>query len=57
MAVAPNDRLFATASQGRTTKVWSVSDFSCLQTFEGHGASVLKVRRRPSRASVSHHLR
>ena len=54
---SPVDKVLVSAAGDASLKVWSVSDFSCLQTFEGHGASVLKVRRRPSRASVSHHLR
>ncbi|KAJ8344989.1 hypothetical protein SKAU_G00291820 [Synaphobranchus kaupii] len=55
VAVSPNDKLAASGSQDRTVKVvasasadgsvrlWGLQDFSCLKTFEGHDASVLKV--------------
>ena len=33
----------ATSSGDGTVKLWSVSDQSCLKTFEGHSNSVLKV--------------
>jgi WD40 repeat protein len=33
----------ASASADRTVKLWSARNFSCLQTFEGHAASALKV--------------
>eukprot|EP00124_Ichthyophonus_hoferi_P004237 Ihof_evm1s443 gene=Ihof_evmTU1s443 len=36
IAVAPNDRMFATASHDRTAKVWSTSDMSLLGTLKGH---------------------
>lgn len=32
-----------TGSGDKTVKVWSLSDYSCLLTFEGHSNSVLKV--------------
>ncbi|KAJ5666077.1 uncharacterized protein N7477_008525 [Penicillium maclennaniae] len=35
--------LIATGSGDKTIKVWSLSDYSCLLTFEGHTNSVLKV--------------
>ena len=35
--------LLASASGDRTVKVWSLSTYSCLLTFEGHSNSVLKV--------------
>ena len=38
-----NRGLVATGSGDKTIKVWSLSDFSCLLTFEGHSSSVLKV--------------
>lgn len=33
----------ATGSGDKTVKIWSLSDYSCLLTFEGHTNSVLKV--------------
>lgn len=33
----------ATGSGDKTIKLWSLSDYSCLLTFEGHSNSVLKV--------------
>jgi U3 small nucleolar RNA-associated protein 13 len=38
-----NRGLVATGSGDKTVKVWSLSDYSCLLTFEGHTNSVLKV--------------
>lgn len=35
--------LAVTGSGDKTVKVWSLSDYSCLLTFEGHTNSVLKV--------------
>ncbi|KAA8649089.1 hypothetical protein EYZ11_000639 [Aspergillus tanneri] len=35
--------LIATGSGDKTIKIWSLSDYSCLLTFEGHTNSVLKV--------------
>ncbi|WEW61286.1 U3 small nucleolar RNA-associated protein 13 [Emydomyces testavorans] len=35
--------LVATGSGDKTIKLWSLSDYSCLLTFEGHSNSVLKV--------------
>lgn len=35
--------LVATGSGDKTVKIWSLSDYSCLLTFEGHTNSVLKV--------------
>jgi U3 small nucleolar RNA-associated protein 13 len=32
-----------TGSGDKTIKVWSLSDYSCIRTFEGHSNSVLKV--------------
>ena len=56
---APKDTLFLPAEQGgsassnrgliltgsgdRTLKIWSLNDYTCLRTFEGHTNSVLKV--------------
>jgi U3 small nucleolar RNA-associated protein 13 len=35
--------LILTGSGDKTVKIWSLSDYSCLRTFEGHANSVLKV--------------
>ncbi|KAL1958762.1 hypothetical protein VTO42DRAFT_3881 [Malbranchea cinnamomea] len=35
--------LVATGSGDKTIKIWSLSDYSCLLTFEGHTNSVLKI--------------
>lgn len=32
-----------TGSADKTVRIWSLNDFSCLRTFEGHANSVLKV--------------
>ncbi|KAE8362046.1 WD40-repeat-containing domain protein [Aspergillus caelatus] len=38
-----NRGLIVTGSGDKTVKLWSLSDYSCLLTFEGHTNSVLKV--------------
>lgn len=38
-----NRGVVATASADKTIKVWSLSDYGCLMTFEGHVNSVLKI--------------
>ena len=35
--------MVVTGSADKTIKIWSLSDYSCLRTFEGHANSVLKV--------------
>ena len=35
--------LILTGSGDKTIKIWSLSDYSCVRTFEGHSHSVLKV--------------
>ncbi|TVY84776.1 putative U3 small nucleolar RNA-associated protein [Lachnellula suecica] len=35
--------LILTGSGDKTLKIWSLSDYSCLRTFEGHTHSILKV--------------
>ena len=41
---ASNARGYAlTGSGDKTVKIWNLSDYSCLRTFEGHTNSVLKV--------------
>lgn len=37
------DRCLASCSGDRTVKLWSITDLSCLRTFQGHTASVLSV--------------
>lgn len=39
---SPNDPAVLTTSGDRTAKLWSLKDFSCVKTFEGHSHSVLK---------------
>lgn len=36
-------KLLASASYDKTIKIWNLSDFTCLNTFEGHLSGVLKV--------------
>ena len=40
---SPVDQCVATGSADGTVKLWALADFSCVRTFEGHDASVLKV--------------
>uniref|UniRef100_H2ZTG7 Transducin beta like 3 n=1 Tax=Latimeria chalumnae TaxID=7897 RepID=H2ZTG7_LATCH len=40
---SPMDQILATSSADGTIKLWGLQDFSCLKTFEGHDASVLKI--------------
>lgn len=40
---SPVDRCLASCSGDRTVKLWSITDLSCLRTFQGHTASVLSV--------------
>lgn len=35
--------LILTGSGDRTVKIWSLSDYACIRTFEGHSHSILKV--------------
>ena len=35
--------MVVTGSGDKTVRIWSLSDYSCLRTFEGHANSVLKV--------------
>ena len=41
---SPVDRVLVSSSADRTLRLWSVSDYSCLRSFEGHTASVLCVK-------------
>ncbi|EFX01493.1 small nucleolar ribonucleoprotein complex [Grosmannia clavigera kw1407] len=36
-------RLVLTGSADKTVKIWSLADYSCIRTFEGHTNSILKV--------------
>lgn len=40
---AKGGRLVVTGSGDKTIKLWSLTDYSCLKTFEGHTNSVLKT--------------
>lgn len=42
MEFSPVDQAVLTASGDMKIKIWSLTDGSCLKTFEGHTASVLK---------------
>jgi U3 small nucleolar RNA-associated protein 13 len=39
---SPVDKAVASSSADATIKLWSLTDTSCLKTFEGHEGSVLK---------------
>ncbi|PGH15861.1 hypothetical protein AJ80_05392 [Polytolypa hystricis UAMH7299] len=41
--ISTNRGLVATGSGDKTIRIWNLSDYSCLHTFEGHTNSVLKV--------------
>ena len=40
---SPVDQAVATASGDKTLRLWALADGSCLRTFEGHTASVLRL--------------
>lgn len=40
---SPVDKCVITASGDKTIKIWAITDGSCLKTFEGHTANVLKA--------------
>ncbi|KAK4897636.1 U3 small nucleolar RNA-associated protein 13 [Elasticomyces elasticus] len=44
--------MVVTGSGDKTVRIWSLSDYSCLRTFEGHANSVLKVVWLPSSKEV-----
>ncbi|KAI9349083.1 WD40-repeat-containing domain protein [Obelidium mucronatum] len=44
IAVAPNDRIFATGSQDKTAKVWSATNGSLIGTCQGHKRGVWCVQ-------------
>ncbi|KAJ1672564.1 U3 small nucleolar RNA-associated protein, partial [Spiromyces aspiralis] len=43
LAIAPNDQVFATGSQDKTAKLWSVAEGKLLGTFQGHRRGVWSV--------------
>ncbi|KAI9342072.1 quinon protein alcohol dehydrogenase-like superfamily, partial [Zopfochytrium polystomum] len=47
VAVAPNDKVFATGSQDRTAKIWSVKDGALLGVCKGHTRGVWSVQFSP----------
>lgn len=44
--------LVLTGSGDKTVKIWSLADYSCIQTFQGHDTSVLRVLWMPLPAST-----
>ncbi|KAI8618546.1 WD40-repeat-containing domain protein [Chytriomyces sp. MP71] len=44
IAVAPNDKIFATGSQDKTAKIWSTADGSLLGTLKGHRRGIWCVQ-------------
>ncbi|KAJ3036388.1 Transducin (beta)-like 3, partial [Rhizophlyctis rosea] len=47
LAVAPNDKVFATAALDKTAKLWSVEDGTLLGTFKGHRRGIWCVKFSP----------
>jgi U3 small nucleolar RNA-associated protein 13 len=47
IAVAPNDKFFATASQDKTIKLWNTADMTLLATLQGHRRGVWCVEFSP----------
>ncbi|CAG8602427.1 5535_t:CDS:2 [Racocetra fulgida] len=47
IAVAPNDKIFATGSQDKSVKIWSIADGKLLGTCSGHKRGVWSVQFSP----------
>ncbi|XP_072549538.1 transducin beta-like protein 3 [Salminus brasiliensis] len=47
VVVSPNDKLFASGSQDRTAKLWSLTDMSLLGVFRGHRRGIWCVQFSP----------
>ena len=41
---SPTDQVVLTASGDATLRMWALQDLSCLRTFQGHTAAVLRTR-------------
>lgn len=48
VAIAPNDRIYASAALDKTAKIWSVEDGTLLGTLSGHKRGIWCVRFSPS---------
>lgn len=53
---SPVDQAVATASGDKTLRLWALADGTCLKTFEGHTASVLRLSFLSAGTQVSCHL-
>lgn len=52
---SPVDQAVATASGDKTLRLWALADGTCLKTFEGHTASVLRLSFLSAGTQVSLH--
>lgn len=43
VAFSPVDKVLASSSTDEKIKLWSLTDFTCIRTFQGHSGSVLRV--------------
>lgn len=53
---SPVDQAVATASGDKTLRLWALADGTCLKTFEGHTASVLRLNFLSAGTQVPPHL-
>ena len=53
---SPVDQCVLTGSGDATVRLWALTDGSCLKTFEGHSASVLRASFITYGTQVQHHL-